>query len=141
MILCGLWSDRNRVIHGGLPKRSELILETVLNFLSSFQQRKGLHRSSSFSPMRTIRWDPPELGSFKLITDASVRCGDGWVGLGGVIRDSNGSVLACFSKKSHGSLSVENSKPMAIREGLFFAAQNNLHVSMWSVMLPRWLRA
>ncbi|PON72336.1 Zinc finger, CCHC-type [Parasponia andersonii] len=55
--------------------------------------------------------------------------GEGWASAGGVIRDSNDLVIACFSKRIKGYFSVKNSELIAIREGLLLAVQNKLQVN------------
>ena len=59
-------------------------------------------------------WIPPLHGSLKLNADAAIRDGVGVVRLGGVIRDSNGVVLACWAKSIPGNFNVTNGELLAI---------------------------
>ncbi|KAL5832280.1 hypothetical protein ACOSQ4_017634 [Xanthoceras sorbifolium] len=78
-----------------------------------------LVKSTAALPLR--RWQPPVVGLFKLNVDASLKCSESLVGLGAVIRDSNGLFMAGLSRKRFRSVSIEVAEASAILNGLHLA--------------------
>ncbi|KAL5808584.1 hypothetical protein ACOSQ3_029275 [Xanthoceras sorbifolium] len=70
------------------------------------------------------RWSRPAEGWLKLNVDASLRVDSCLVGLGAVVRDSNGDFMAGLSHKLVGSISVEIAKASAILNGLHLAIES-----------------
>ncbi|KAL5834011.1 hypothetical protein ACOSQ3_017685 [Xanthoceras sorbifolium] len=78
-----------------------------------------LVKSTAALPLR--HWQPPAVGWFKLNVDASLKCSESLVGLGAVIRDSNGLFMAGLSRKRFGSVSIEVTEASAILNGFHLA--------------------
>lgn len=70
------------------------------------------------------------MGSLQLNTEAAVREGSEFRGVGAVIRDHTGAVVACLSRKIHGSFSPVAAECLAIREGLLFAVSCGLKINI-----------
>ncbi|PON36604.1 Ribonuclease H-like domain containing protein [Trema orientale] len=106
---------------GYLRDASELI-DFAQMFLSEFQNFK-----CASEPLPVLVRNPPSSSwsrpssSLKLNSDAAVWPGVSGFGCGGVIRESSGLVLACWSCFIPGSDDVEVCELLALREGIKLA--------------------
>uniref|UniRef100_A0A803QQI6 Reverse transcriptase zinc-binding domain-containing protein n=1 Tax=Cannabis sativa TaxID=3483 RepID=A0A803QQI6_CANSA len=66
-------------------------------------------------------WRPPDSNQFKLNVDATVDSSKGVIGVGAVIRDSNGAVVAALSKKIIGNFSSHEMEATALCRSLNWA--------------------
>ncbi|KAK1582859.1 hypothetical protein Q3G72_018956 [Acer saccharum] len=128
MVAWGIWSYRNYFIHNNIVKPPLVLLDWVFDLLKEF------HSSSNISCNRIIStgqadaamaWIPPPSGTLKLNSDAVVKDGSPHIGLGAVIHDSTGKVIAALA----GNFSTEIGEFLAIREGLCLAKRFQLKVS------------
>ncbi|POO02726.1 Ribonuclease H-like domain containing protein [Trema orientale] len=128
VILWSIWFERNRVLYGQNCRDPSLVLESATQTFFDYQRvgRVDEYMHTTPSPRR---WKLPSVGQVKMNTDAAMRPGEGYVGLGGVFRDNLGSVLACFAARYKRCLSVENNELLAIQEGMLFAARYSLIVN------------
>ncbi|KAK0603295.1 hypothetical protein LWI29_003462 [Acer saccharum] len=130
LIWC-IWGNRNIEFHKGNSKTATDTVEWAHCFLSEFQ---GTHQALSpnesiIAAPPKIDWVPPPLGALKLNTDVAIRDGFPFIGLGAVIRDHNGDVLAAVSKPMIGLFNAEIGEFLALREGLLLAKRLNLVVN------------
>ncbi|KAI9180022.1 hypothetical protein LWI28_000389 [Acer negundo] len=88
---------------------------------------KGTQQALSLAPKTD--WVPLPLGAFKLKTDVEVQDVFPFIGLGAMVRDHNGEVLAAVSKPMHGSFDAEVGELLALREGQLLAKRSNLSVN------------
>uniref|UniRef100_A0A803PAN7 CCHC-type domain-containing protein n=1 Tax=Cannabis sativa TaxID=3483 RepID=A0A803PAN7_CANSA len=84
------------------------------------------NHSNSDQPLKLITtpaggWDPPHHGTLFINTDASVLCKERKIGLGAVIRNHEGVVVAAEIKQQRGCYSVELAEVLAIRLGIQLA--------------------
>ncbi|GMN68400.1 hypothetical protein TIFTF001_037459 [Ficus carica] len=105
-----IWWSRNVRVFQNLWKSPMEILEVVLTD-------------------RPPQWQPPSLGHLKLNVDAGCREECGFVGVGAVVRDSDGVVIACLARKLVGSFPPLTAEFLALREGLEFVASCGVRVS------------
>ncbi|KAL5778263.1 hypothetical protein ACOSP7_011189 [Xanthoceras sorbifolium] len=70
------------------------------------------------------RWTRPAEGWLKLNVDASLRVDSCLVGLGVVVRNSNGDFMAGLSRKLVGSVSIEIAEAFAILNGLHLTIES-----------------
>lgn len=75
------------------------------------------------------RWLRLRPRSLKLNTDTAIKAGNGFVGLGGVIKDEHGHILAAWALKFEVCWDVDTVELMSIKEGLLMARHLQLHVS------------
>ncbi|PON42149.1 Ribonuclease H-like domain containing protein [Trema orientale] len=66
-------------------------------------------------------WRRPALGCLKLNVDAAVFEGGDAIGIGGIIRDSEGVILTCWALKVTGRFDILSAELIAIREGIRLA--------------------
>uniref|UniRef100_A0A803QSN3 Reverse transcriptase domain-containing protein n=1 Tax=Cannabis sativa TaxID=3483 RepID=A0A803QSN3_CANSA len=84
------------------------------------------NHSNSTQPLKPMTtpaggWDPPHPGTLCINTDASVLCKEWKIGLGAVIRNHEGAVVAAEIKQQRGCYSVELAEVLAIRLGIQLA--------------------
>ena len=102
-----IWLRRNDFIHGGNFTHPTQVLIDSEKALIEFQKANA--RLQEGEPVEKdeapIRWQPPVRDMVKLNWDASMDTKTKTIGLGVVIRDTNGSFLAAFSKRIHTEVS------------------------------------
>ncbi|PON75588.1 hypothetical protein PanWU01x14_042130 [Parasponia andersonii] len=132
VILWCIWNDGNQVAHGGSSKPVVFQISFVDVFLAEYQtlQTSVPLQSTSRSPSETL-WSLPPFNQYKLNTDATVIEGDRrHIGVGAVIRNHAGQVVAAMSKKIPGRFSVEAAELLAVCEGLLLAGQAGIPISL-----------
>ncbi|KAL5857613.1 hypothetical protein ACOSQ3_005071 [Xanthoceras sorbifolium] len=121
-----LWQVWFRRMHDKVSMNGSEVSGSAVSFLKEFQTvsagklKSSLHSDGSYRPSGSA-WKPPPLFSFKLNTDASFDFNNKVMGLGFVIRNSFGAVLATFSGKFQSGFSVDIGEAMAIFSGIQFA--------------------
>ncbi|KAF7806654.1 ribonuclease H [Senna tora] len=78
------------------------------------------HAVKTTKPIRLVKWEAPVPGTFKINVDGSSRGNPGKSGIGGLIRDSNGAMIAGFSV-SIGFSDILYAELFAIKYGLELA--------------------
>ncbi|KAK3211629.1 hypothetical protein Dsin_016335 [Dipteronia sinensis] len=135
LILWSLWENRNSAIHNGSYRAAADLLDWSSSLLVEFQGTKKAFLSTERLPLhsRPPNWLPPLFGLLKLNSDAAVRAGCDEIGLGAVIRDAYGRVVAAVSKSVASTVTAELAKLLALREGLLLAKSFNLIISVAEV--------
>ncbi|KAK3198034.1 hypothetical protein Dsin_021449 [Dipteronia sinensis] len=91
------------------------------NYLTSFKNRET---AKSVSLVRNehggINWRPPDLGRYKINFKSVIDGGGGRIGIGIVIRDSTGFVMASSSQFLDVVLDAQVAEEMAIYRGILF---------------------
>uniref|UniRef100_A0A7N2M429 RNase H type-1 domain-containing protein n=1 Tax=Quercus lobata TaxID=97700 RepID=A0A7N2M429_QUELO len=92
-----IWFDRNKTRLGAarLPPRDILVRARAI--LGEYQLAH--QRPSKFKEDADIRWTPPNFPWYKTNVDAAVFPSLGMTGVGVIIRDHGGSVVAAMSKR------------------------------------------
>ncbi|KAK9990350.1 hypothetical protein SO802_025335 [Lithocarpus litseifolius] len=117
----GIWKERNVVRTGGRGKPGRVTLKTSLGLMDEFQMaNEGPWKPAIASP-DPIRWVPPPPGQYKVNSDGAVFANQRKVGLGMVIRDSNGNVIAALSSPMVGPLGALEKEAKALEAGMRFA--------------------
>ncbi|KAL5842824.1 hypothetical protein ACOSQ3_013427 [Xanthoceras sorbifolium] len=139
MVLWGLWGNRNAILHHSKPRSSVVLLDWVSGLLEDFQNSQKclnpLVRSQAAASLSrsSVCWVPPPSGVLKLNSNVAVSSSGGCIGLGVVIRNSAGWVVAAFSRVIRCKVSAEVGEFLALREGLLFAKLLNLSVGLLEV--------
>ena len=89
--------------------------------LEFFDANKPEARPRVHSP--PTRWVPPENGLYKVNYDAAIFDSLGYAGLGVVIRDSTGQIIAALSQKIGLPHSVETTEALAALRAVVFAKE------------------
>ncbi|KAM6563086.1 hypothetical protein CsatB_023084 [Cannabis sativa] len=107
-IICTLWSiwtERNRVVHGSSAKPASILASFAVNYLSNFRSAtKKYHTAATSAPTLptsapgATKWTPLTGLNLKLNVDAALDANRNIVGVGVVVRNSAGHVLAAMVK-------------------------------------------
>ncbi|PON81778.1 LOW QUALITY PROTEIN: hypothetical protein TorRG33x02_223890 [Trema orientale] len=118
-----LWFDRNKVLHGGSPKDTSLVVSFADSFINGYRAVKLVPTKLGVNAQEPIiRWFPPSLNTIKMNLDAAIHPSRGGIGIGVIFRDHTGSVITTLSMKLNGLFSVEITELLAVQEVLRFAA-------------------
>lgn len=100
IVICwGIWKDRNTAIHGGKRRDGKAIGRSSLRVLDEFQLANVRLLAPTRQPSNEIKWRPPLLGHYKVNVDSVVFSKSKQVGIGVIISDSGGMVIAAVSRK------------------------------------------
>ena len=91
-----IWFRRNEVVHGGSFTHPNVLVQRAKEAVADFRDANmpvdpGVEGRSRSTP---ARWVGPRSGWSKLNWDAAVSEAHGTVGMGAVVRDEEGAVLA-----------------------------------------------
>ncbi|KAF7815070.1 Ribonuclease H protein [Senna tora] len=88
--------------------------------ITSERPLHDVHKVKLTKPIRLVKWKAPTPGTFKINVDGSSRGNPGKSGVGGLIRDSNGTMMVGFSV-SFGFNDILYAELFAIKYGLELA--------------------
>ncbi|KAI9154238.1 hypothetical protein LWI28_023119 [Acer negundo] len=122
----------NAFLNGGNVRELAVLVSWVGDYLYEFQcSYLALNpRCSHAFPTKNEVWLPLPTRFLKLNYDVSVHSGTPFIGVGTVIRDSNGWVMAADSKRIGGNFFADIGEFLALRKGLFLAKRHNLSVQL-----------
>ncbi|KAK9208996.1 hypothetical protein WN944_001357 [Citrus x changshan-huyou] len=101
-ILWMIWNARNKWIFKKVKESPQVIVSKAEAVLEAFRRTQipaATHIGKQSSPMLTA-WNPPQKGFYKVNVDATTNSEKQIAGLGAVIRDENGNVIAAAIKVS-----------------------------------------
>ncbi|XP_059442009.1 uncharacterized protein LOC132174357 [Corylus avellana] len=96
-----LWLRRNEVVHCGTLTHPNLLVQRTITAVEDFATANGVgdtQNSSSNALVQEVQWRAPCSGWIKANWDASLAKEKGWMGLGVVVPDDRGMVLAAHSR-------------------------------------------
>ncbi|XP_059450922.1 uncharacterized protein LOC132181699 [Corylus avellana] len=100
LTLRGIWRRRNLVVHGGDFTHPSIIADTAWEGLLQFTQanEKELNQADEGRGGTGMKWQAPPSGFYKVNWDIAISTGRKCMGIGVIIRDAAGRVLAAQSK-------------------------------------------
>ncbi|KAL5847316.1 hypothetical protein ACOSQ3_010840 [Xanthoceras sorbifolium] len=104
----------------------EIIVPWCRNFLSEFLSSLVQQRPAD-CVSRFERWIPPDEGFVKVNSNAAIDISRGMVGLGWVVRDSEGFVLLSAVKPVMGGFSLEVAEVLAVLTALQVARDSGFN--------------
>lgn len=124
-VLWGIWFFRNKKAWENKDIRSSAAMDWSTKFFSDWKNAKNSRLVASAGTGRVSqpiiqRWIPPEVGKFKLNTDASFKNGSDYFSVGLVLRDHFGSFVAGSVMSLKGATTVLEAEVCAIKEGLLW---------------------
>uniref|UniRef100_A0A803NML1 Reverse transcriptase domain-containing protein n=1 Tax=Cannabis sativa TaxID=3483 RepID=A0A803NML1_CANSA len=135
-VLWGIWTDRNKVVHGGQPRHPTAIVQYASKFYEDFNKAKlqipsvaatSRHHSSpstSATDQHVQRWRPPVRNGYKLNVDAATNIEQKKMGIGAILRDHQGTVLAALSKAVQGSFKSDEMEAKALFHAVNWVSQS-----------------
>lgn len=133
MICWGIWKNRNEVRHGGQDKRGSAIVRSALMMLEEFQAVNVKQIKEGTHMPEVVKWKPPQLGRYKVNTDGAVFTKSKSVGIGVVVRDSKGEVIAALCKRVAGLMGALETEAIAMEVAVQFAADIGLRDVVFEV--------
>ena len=119
---CTVWNQRNKVrlnlqaspLHQVAAQSAEMLAQFKANTEASGMQVRSNETGGN-------RWRAPQAGFVKVNFDGAVFSELNMSGIGVVIRDNNGAVLASCSEKMFQAYKTEETEALAARKALMFA--------------------
>uniref|UniRef100_A0A803PNH7 Reverse transcriptase domain-containing protein n=1 Tax=Cannabis sativa TaxID=3483 RepID=A0A803PNH7_CANSA len=146
--LWAIWTERNRVIHGHKAKPAKDLAFFAQNYWSNYTAAQLKHSSAAPDSSSCVAataaplpqtstaaaplkpWTPPPLGMLKMNVDAAVDSTRKITGMGALIRNSNGAVVAAISQPILGCYASHEMEALAMFHCLNWAIQLHLPVSL-----------
>ncbi|KAK3221985.1 hypothetical protein Dsin_009010 [Dipteronia sinensis] len=121
------WFLRNQLVHGLTTQDMSTVVSWCRNYLTESQSVATFNGESYRSPLPlSIRWQPPLEGHYKVNPDAAIDIQQGRLGLGFVIRECQGFVLASGASRLEVEYSPKVAEATAILRGINFALETGL---------------
>lgn len=93
-----MWSHRNKTKLGEPVLPIDKFHDAILNFLQNF--RLSRRQPQGIPPIKKKVWIPPKTGEFKVNLDGAMLDECEKAGIGIVVRNSIGEIIAVLSEKS-----------------------------------------
>ncbi|KAK6118987.1 hypothetical protein DH2020_047273 [Rehmannia glutinosa] len=118
-LMWSLWHSRNVLVFQGKDIPHQECFQLATRIIQEHQEQLN-ETVKQTSSTRNTTWRKPPPGTFKLNTDASTKVGSG-TGIGAVLRDHEGKVIASLSKHLSPEYPIEIGEAIACREGINLA--------------------
>ncbi|KAK2652056.1 hypothetical protein Ddye_011912 [Dipteronia dyeriana] len=89
-------------------------------------QRKMIDKAQGFSSSQ-LGWSPPETDMFKTNFGVAINTSKGWVGVGIIVRNSDGEVIAYCSQRTEAFANKKVTNLIAIQRGLLYGIECGLN--------------
>ncbi|XP_075648656.1 uncharacterized protein LOC142619445 [Castanea sativa] len=124
MVVWGIWNQRNKVRHNHVAAPLHQIFQISAEKLADFtaSQQPAIPMMTRRVSHRT-RWQPPLADLVKINFDGAVFSSANAAGIGVVIRDSSGQVLASCSQRLSQAYSSTEVEALAAAKAVSFAAE------------------
>ncbi|KAM6557292.1 hypothetical protein CsatB_004311 [Cannabis sativa] len=128
-----LWNDRNNFIHGKPGLSPTQLWAKSVAYFCNFQQQSTSSKSirDSTGAAAQPHWICPPLDKLKMNVDAACDISRNKIGVGIIIRNSSGQVVAAYSKPLTGRLKPQEMEAKALLMGINWAARCNLSVNLF----------
>ncbi|KAF8408042.1 hypothetical protein HHK36_007182 [Tetracentron sinense] len=121
MIAWSIWKHRNEYIFSGVKMTPFNCVQRANKLLADFHNANDRAAPESISAARS--WLAPPGDLFKVNIDGALHLEDRSAGVGVVVRDHNGDLIAAMSKRISNTQSAAVIEAIAAREGLKFALE------------------
>ncbi|XP_060968323.1 uncharacterized protein LOC115710989 [Cannabis sativa] len=139
-IICTLWciwSERNQVVHNKKSHSASALAAFSLQYLDNYHAAQLKYRppaTSSQVPSPSTApsapWQPPPMGTLKLNIDAAFDKTSSKIGVGAVIRNYVGQVIAALSMPIVGNFASNEMEAKAMFHGINWVLQQQLSISI-----------
>ncbi|XP_030945916.1 uncharacterized protein LOC115970418 [Quercus lobata] len=116
-----IWNHRNRLRLNEKGLASDRILQAAMTYLTEFQAK--LPKAAPKPSKGHVRWCPPMGERFKTNYDGAVFSESGEAGIGVVVRNAKGEVIAALAEKILYPGSVEMLEALAARRAVNFIVE------------------
>ena len=118
-IAWNIWRNRNGIQHGEEPKKMENLILEASRFISEFQAIQDL--PIPYVCRSQTSWLPPEPGVYKANVDGAIFKNLSSAGMGVLIRDYKGQVVAALSQRFFAPLGPLKVEAKAMEATVIFA--------------------
>ena len=126
VIAHGIWLDQNKICFEGKKLEHQLIISRAMSILQAYKKANdGGLVSVVMDPIETtsaLGWRAPEEGCYKLNTDVAMAGELSW-GIGIVVRDYQGEVVATGTWQIAGGPEVRVAEGLSVLQALKFAQE------------------
>lgn len=116
----GIWKDRNDKRMGGTGKPGREVLKTSLHLVEEYHAVNEARQEVTQGVRPVITWVPPAREHYKVNVDGAVFKHRKKAGIGVVIRDDKGVVIAALSKIVNAPLGAAEIEAKAMEAGVLF---------------------
>lgn len=126
VLLWGIWNQRDGKAFN--PSGADLhgdLAEWASSYIRAY--RAANSNPPQIRQTSEIRWHPPSYGVYKINTDASFSSSNSNAGLGIIIRNYRGQIMATATKYLQNVMSVDEAEALAAVEGLRVAMESGIY--------------
>ncbi|KAL4606444.1 hypothetical protein ACB092_09G103400 [Castanea dentata] len=115
-----IWHQRNRIVHGGSLQEPDRLHVRASSFLEEYKEAQS-HLAVPVTSGHSQSWLPPEGMFYKLNFDAAVFTDASASGVGVIVRNARGEVMAALSSRGSAVMDSEEAEVLACRQAMEFA--------------------
>lgn len=116
-----IWFRRNTWLHEGKFEHPNMLVQSAQRAVEEIQ---SLHQSREESPTGIMeKWQKPEEGWLKLNCDAACDHQQGYMGMGVILRNHTGQVMAARSSTKMGFFEPAVAEAMSLLHGIFLCKE------------------
>ncbi|KAL0007369.1 hypothetical protein SO802_008871 [Lithocarpus litseifolius] len=116
-----IWNQRNSVVHGGRMKDPSSLNKRAVEYVDEYKQAQ-CHLSVRPGQQQSVDvWQPPSHSEYKLNFDAAIFSGLDRSGIGAIIRNDKGEVMAAMSASGPRVSTSDEAELLACRRAIEFA--------------------
>ncbi|KAE8735096.1 hypothetical protein F3Y22_tig00000477pilonHSYRG00472 [Hibiscus syriacus] len=121
-----IWKQKNDYVFKGATYKIDSTIHSSYNWAKCYANSSKVPVIYPIQHVTNPTWSPPPRGWMCLNMDSAVATFDGRGSIGGVIRNSNGEWIICFTKNI-GTTSILHAELWSIYEGLLIARNLDIH--------------
>ncbi|XP_023875797.1 uncharacterized protein LOC111988232 [Quercus suber] len=122
MVCWGIWKNRNELHDGGKGRTGRAVVRSALMLLEEYQRANESSDVAQERTSLTVKWSPPAQGCYKVNVDGVVFTKRKQTGIGVIVRDDAGEVVAVMCKRMAVPLGAMEAETKAMETGVHFTA-------------------
>lgn len=121
-----IWFRRNQFVHSNGSSSFMEVLDWAHSYLQDFRKASKMENPSLVLERASPKWKPPDQGVYKINTDAALDERGFQSGIGVIIRDYQGHVMASLCQNFKACYKPQIVEAMAVLKGIWLAANTGL---------------
>ncbi|XP_073295662.1 uncharacterized protein [Primulina huaijiensis] len=129
MVLWGIWRARKDKLWNKIVKPAKLVVSLALQLLTDWREVCSIERTQARTNQHDgerVTWQKPQAQALKCNVDASVHNGSRNIGVGMVLRGSDGLFISSKTNLLFGRVGIEDAEEMAFKEALSWVEGMNV---------------
>lgn len=128
MVAKRIWIRRNEVVHSGCFTHPNVVAMQAKEQLQDFRTLNEAQQEVIRQPLSSLaRWEAPPPELFKVNWNVAFSQGDKQMGVGVIIRDSKGEVIAALSQPVMATYDPVSAESMATLRAVEFCKELGIH--------------